>query len=129
MTSIAVVDNDIHVLGLLTDLLHNGDRVVRTCWNGEKAFAFVKDEQPDLVLLDLWLDAPTSGWHVLRDLKLEPQTCNIPVVLLSEHGDPVRTNEAWLSELGVVVVPKPFDVDVLCQAVEAALNGGAATTP
>jgi CheY-like chemotaxis protein len=120
---IAVVDNDAHVLGLLTDLLENQGWTVTTYRSGEEAITFLRKEQPDLVLLDLWLEAPASGWHVLRDLRSEPQTHDIPVVLLFEAGDGVPTNDAWLRELGVAVVPKPFDVDVLCHSLETVLQG------
>jgi len=127
LSSIAVVDNDVGILGMLTDLLEDGGWTVATCADGEKAVAFLKDEQPDLVLLDLWLESPTSGWHVLRRLKLDPLTRDIPVVLLSEPGDPVQTTEEWLQELGVAVLIKPFDVDLLYALVEEALNDSTAT--
>jgi CheY-like chemotaxis protein len=127
LSLIAVVDNDVGILGMLTDLLENWGWAVATCADGEKAVAFLKDEQPDLVLLDLWLESPTSGWHVLRRLKLEPQTRDIPVVLLSEPGDPVQTKEEWLQEIGVAVLTKPFDVDLLYELVEESLNGSTAT--
>src|ERR1700686_4496000 len=107
MPVIAVVDNDVHLLEFMTELLEARDWTVTTCWNGDDAFAFLQEQQPDLVLLDLWLETPASGWQVLRDLKREPQTRAIPVVLLSEAGDLVHTNEAWLEKLGVAVVSKP----------------------
>jgi CheY-like chemotaxis protein len=126
MSLIAVVDNDSQILGLLTDVLEYRGWMVTTYRSGEEAITFLKEDQPDLVLLDLWLESPTSGWHVLRSLKAEPRTRNIPVVLLSEQGDAVRTNDAWLQEHGVEVITKPFDVELLCESVEAALSGRAA---
>jgi CheY-like chemotaxis protein len=122
LTLIAVVDNDVHVLALMTDLFEVRGWTVTTCWDGDQAFAFLQEQQPDLVLLDLWLETQTNGWQVLRDLKTEPRTRAIPVVLLSERGDLVHTNEAWLQQLGVAVVPKPLDLDLLYHSVERLLT-------
>src|SRR5689334_5089441 len=48
---------------------------------GGGAFQRIRDEQPDLVVLDINLVNPGRGWQILDLLKLHPKTTHIPVIL------------------------------------------------
>lgn len=50
--------------------------------DGEKGIRLVRNKKPDLVLLDLMLPEK-SGFEVLEELKKDPKTKNIPVVILT----------------------------------------------
>ncbi len=53
--------------------------------NGETAYATIKKENPNIVLLDLLLPKK-NGFEVLQELKADPVTNPIPVVILSNLG-------------------------------------------
>lgn len=53
--------------------------------NGETAYATIKKENPKIVLLDLLLPKK-NGFEVLQELKADPATNPIPVVILSNLG-------------------------------------------
>ena len=55
--------------------------------DGESAIQEVKKEKPDLILLDLLLPK-ISGKEVLKNLKSEPETKNIPVFILTNYDTP-----------------------------------------
>jgi two-component system cell cycle response regulator len=57
--------------------------------DGEEALKFAREQQPDLILLDLLLPKMT-GTEVLGHLKREPETSNIPVVVVSGLSDKNR---------------------------------------
>jgi two-component system phosphate regulon response regulator PhoB len=46
------------------------------------------DDHPDIVVTDLTLRGDGDGWQLVQDLKREPRTRHIPVVLLTGHADP-----------------------------------------
>ncbi len=67
--------------GMLRKLGHT----VITAEDGEEALRMARAEQPELVLLDLIMPK-IQGFEVLRALKADPATRNIPVIILSNLG-------------------------------------------
>lgn len=56
--------------------------------NGDEALLLVREEHPDLVVLD-WMLPNVSGIEVCRRIKADPETRGIPIVMLSARGDEV----------------------------------------
>ena len=54
-------------------------------------------------------------------MHMHRETANIPVVVCTAAVNEVRTNEGYLKSMGVSVVLKPFDIDVLLEVVKDAL--------
>jgi DNA-binding response OmpR family regulator len=85
-------------------------------------------ERPDLILLDLGLpDLP--GQTLLRQLRKQPQTARIPVLIIT--GLPELAAQLDMAEEGNVVdiLLKPFSTARLCQMVETALAHQPAPAP
>lgn len=66
----------------LSDVLQREGYKVVSALDGESGFRLVEDEKPDLVLLDLILPK-MDGFEVLERLKKDPQTRDIPIVILT----------------------------------------------
>ena len=78
----------------------------------------VKLLAPDLVILDHMIDdGEGSGWNLLRNLRRDPETADLPVVVCTGATHRVRENAELLDQLGVGVVLKPFDIDRLVEVV------------
>lgn len=119
---IAVVNNDTVFLQLMQELLaQEGYRTV-ICKEGDKAYQLVKDQQPALVLLDIRLEQPETGWTVLELLRLDPATRQIPVIVCSADSPFLRAKEEMLRQLGCDTLEKPFDLDTLLKKVATALE-------
>ena len=76
--------------------------------NGDEAMLLVAEEQPDLIVLD-WMLPNVSGIEVCRRVKADPQTRQIPIVMLSarsEEVDRVRGLETGADDY----VVKPYSV-------------------
>jgi two-component system cell cycle response regulator len=118
--TVLVVDDSPLVQRVLTAQLGDeGCRVV-TASGGIATLARVRAEQPDLILLDLVL-RDMSGFEVLRILKEDARTNEVPVILISSRGD--VPNKVHGFELGAVdYVVKPFDHAELRARVRAALR-------
>lgn len=82
---------------------------------GGMALELVREHQPDLVLLDLQL-ADLHGRQVLHQLKGDPVTAKIPVVILSAEANPAQF-ERLMSEGAAGCLTKPIDVGTLLDTV------------
>src|ERR1700736_3089602 len=83
-----VVDDDSNVRALLEQLLATQGYQVRFAGDGREALALVATAAPDLILLDL--DMPhVSGYEVCRQVKNDPATPCISVIILASQGSTV----------------------------------------
>jgi two-component system phosphate regulon response regulator PhoB len=124
---ILAVDDEEDILELLRyNLSKEGYRV--TCAaSGEAAVKTAKTGRPDLILLDLLLPG-IDGLEVCRRLKSEPQTRDIPIIMLTAKGEEVDVVTGL--ELGADdYVPKPFSPRVLLARIKAVLRRRAAAPP
>lgn len=94
--SILVVDDHEQNLELLQAYLEDIGCRVRTARDGVEAMREVRREQPDLIVLDVMMPR-MSGFQVCSELKGDPETRDIPVVMvtaLSDVGDVERAVES-----------------------------------
>jgi putative two-component system response regulator len=106
-----VVDDTAQNLVLMTELLRDDYRII-VANSGERALSLLdSDMLPDLILLDIMMP-DLDGYEVLRRIKANPVTSNIPVVFLtakSEAADEIRG-----LELGAVdYVTKPISPPIV----------------
>ena len=85
------------------------------------AFGDLRHTKPDLVILDLFLHGESVGWQQLDILTLDPATRGIPVIICSAAIASLGFAREKLAALDVAVLEKPFDLEQLGAAVEAAL--------
>jgi CheY-like chemotaxis protein len=127
---IAVIDDDVVFVDLMQDLLASGEgyEVVSTPqWL--QSFEFIKEVQPDLVILDLMLGREQTGWSVLELLREDPATARIPVILCSAAAPALTHLNAAANGHGALeAVAKPFDVDHILEVIERLLSRGRPST-
>ncbi|MDY7041997.1 MAG: response regulator, partial [Chloroflexota bacterium] len=110
---ILVVDDEQDILELLRHQLESrGYQVVSTSL-GSSVVSTACREQPDLITLDVLLP-DRDGFEVLRDLKENSQTANIPVIILSV----VQDEESGLQLGAVDYITKPINEEHLLSAME-----------
>ena len=122
---VIVVNDDTDFLTLMMELLTEiGGYEVSICREGNNAYQFVKDQQPDLVILDIRIDGQETGWTILECLTLDPATSPIPLIVCSAAIRELQAHQASLAHYGVDVLTKPFDLDTLLDKCQAALARG-----
>jgi two-component system, NtrC family, nitrogen regulation response regulator NtrX len=116
--TILLVDDEPQILQALSGLLQDEDFEVLTAPEGETAMRLVKDELPDLVMLDIALPGK-DGLEILKDLKdLYPA---LPVIMISAHGS--VENAVKATRLGAYdFIEKPPHADKILLAIRNALE-------
>ncbi|HAO64921.1 TPA: response regulator [Candidatus Taylorbacteria bacterium] len=92
-TKIFIVEDDSFISSLLTKKFENGGAIVSTSKSGDTAAADIKKEMPSIVILDIMLPG-ADGFQVLQQLKADPATKNIPVLMLSNLSEKVQIEKS-----------------------------------
>lgn len=93
---VLVVEDEQHLAELASIKLSNAGYRVLTAADGEEALAKVKSSKPDLIVLDLTLPVK-DGFEVCFDLRKDPETRDMPIILLLSKGqDPAQVKAMGL---------------------------------
>ena len=114
MKTIAIIDDDIHIGDMLTEVLTQEGYAVLRAYSGTEALYLLSQNKPDLVLLDLMLPG-LSGEEVL------PHIENIPVIVLSAKVD-VQDKVNLLIGGAADYMTKPFDTKELLARITVQLR-------
>ncbi len=117
---VLVVDDEADVLLLCrVNLEFEGYEVIEAR-DGEEAMQKVTEHKPDAVLLDVMMPK-MDGWQVLSALKSDPETADIPVVMLTAKVQDVDQIRGWSSGAADYIT-KPFSPLALSQVLENVLT-------
>ena len=114
MKTIAIIDDDIHIGDMLTEVLSQEGYSVLRAYSGTEALYLLSQNKPDLVLLDLMLPG-LSGEKVL------PHIENIPVIVISAKID-VQDKVNLLLSGAADYITKPFDTAELLARITVQLR-------
>ncbi|MDP2077355.1 MAG: response regulator, partial [Sulfuricurvum sp.] len=123
--SILVVDDTTDNLTLISALLNDFYKI-KVANSGEKALKYLEgDSNPDLILLDIMMPV-LSGHDVIRRLKSNPKTRDIPVIFLTAMSEPEDEKKGL--ELGAVdYITKPISPPILLARIKSQLQVKAAS--
>ncbi len=99
MKKVLIVEDDQLIFSILSRELSDAGFEVANAFDGEQAVTVTKEVQPDLVLLDILLPRK-NGFEVLQTLKSDASVSKIPVVILSNLGQPEDIQKG--RELGAI---------------------------
>jgi CheY-like chemotaxis protein len=114
--TVLVIDDDEDVQELLIEVLTQAGYQVTTTDSVLGAVALAQRLQPSVILLDLGLPFK-SGASLLADLRDEPLTASIPVIVVSGIAEHLPRERR---DLAYAVVGKPFEPAKLVRLVQAA---------
>jgi len=117
---ILVIDDEKDVLEVLRLVLSRSGYEVLASSSGMDGLAQAQADRPDLILLDIMMQR-MDGWEVLRALKSDAETREIPVVILSARVEP-KDKIRGLQEGAVDYVTKPFAVREILEKVSLILD-------
>ena len=119
MANILVVDDELGIRDLLSEILNDEGHAVELAENAAQARAARLQSRPDLVLLDIWMP-DTDGVTLLKEWS-SSGLLNMPVVMMSGHATIDTAVEA--TRIGAMsFLEKPITLQKLLKAVEQGLS-------
>ncbi|AGK49195.1 response regulator [Burkholderia thailandensis MSMB121] len=126
MATILVVDDEMGIRELLSEILSDEGHVVDVAENAQAARDYRLRHAPDLVLLDIWMP-DTDGVTLLKEWASQGQL-TMPVIMMSGHATIDTAVEA--TKIGALdFLEKPITLQKLLKSVEHGLARGAAPVP
>jgi CheY-like chemotaxis protein len=115
---ILIADDQAPIRSLITAILGKDYQVIQAT-SGTEALKLIRDEKPDLVIMDILMPG-MDGLTVCSQLKADPATAKIPVLILTIID--YDLNRRFAENLGADgYITKPFTSDQLKQAVSSHL--------
>ncbi len=126
MANILVVDDELGIRDLLSEILNDEGHSVELAENAAQARSARTQARPDLVLLDIWMP-DTDGVSLLKEWAATGQL-TMPVIMMSGHATIDTAVEA--TKIGAMAfLEKPITLQKLLKAVEQGLAKSAARKP
>ncbi len=120
MKKILIVDDKLEVVELVTAILEGEDYQTISASDGREALEKIGKEKPDLVLLDIIMPK-MDGLAVLSEVKKDPKTKEIPIIMLTAKGQ--KSDQEKGRELGATrYIVKPFSPSHLLRKIEEVLG-------
>jgi CheY-like chemotaxis protein len=122
---ILIVDDDPDILENLLTILGTRPYRLATARDGRQCLALIKQERPDLLILDLLMPR-LDGWGVIRELRSDPEYAGLPIMVLTTVVEDASRRRYEL-EVGLAMdvqdyVQKPAKPDELIRRVEKLLK-------
>ncbi len=127
MAKILIVDDDPDIVEAMRVVLESKNHAVSSAGNGQEGLNMVRQDNPDLIILDIMMETLDKGFEVARELKKDKSYKHIPILMLTaikerigldfktEAGDAV-----WLPVDGYC--DKPLKPEELISKVEMLLR-------
>lgn len=117
---ILIADDEKNMIWAMKKALKNEGYRIITAADGVEAVEMARQEEPDLILLDLKMPKK-DGMEALKEIK--SLNGKVPVIMITAHGTMESAIEAM--KLGALdYISKPFDLEELKVVIEKALNVG-----
>ena len=113
---ILVVDDEDDILHFLELVLKEKGYDVATASGGHEALTKAQIEKPNLILLDIMMPQ-MDGWEVLKLLRVDEETFEIPVAMLSARTE-AKDRVQGLQEGAIDYICKPFSLQDLLTKIE-----------
>jgi CheY-like chemotaxis protein len=121
-TRMLVVDDSPTIRAVLGKMLGQEGYAVQKAVDGESALELAKTDQPDMIFLDIVLPG-INGFAVLRNLRHDPLTRHIPIVMIS--GNQQATEQFYVQRFGADdFIKKPFGLRELQQSIHRLVQAG-----
>jgi DNA-binding response OmpR family regulator len=115
---ILIVDDNEFMVEVMTYILNNEGYEVIPLHNGDNVIAHIKNDHPDLILLDIVLPG-INGQDICRSIKMNKDTRDLPVIMCS--GDDAIDESLNQQGAPNAILRKPFDLQSLVQNIELQL--------
>lgn len=123
---ILIIDDDIDLVEAMRLTLESAGFEVIDAQDGKKGLEKISSDSPDLVILDVMMGTQDEGFHVAYQIRNNPDTSDIPLIMLTAVGQ--ETGFSFDKEKDEDFLPvnefleKPIDPDTLIELVKKNLG-------
>ena len=119
MSKILILDDDMDLLKVVKSLLKKRGFDVWTFANWQKAWENIKNNRPNLILLDVFLKG-IDGMDMCKKIRSTSSTRNIPIIMFSSYPNIAKTA---IDEFGAdEFIAKPFEVNEMVKKIRGVLS-------
>jgi len=123
---ILIVDDDVDLITAIKAILENQKYTVVTAHNKNEGWEKLRNENPDLAILDVMMDTSHEGFEMAREIKKDPKFTDLPILMLTSISEITGINfqaaasdPDWLPADGYI--DKPVEPDELIEQVKELL--------
>ncbi|SHN75058.1 response regulator [Cryptosporangium aurantiacum] len=120
MGAIVIAEDDPDIRGMITEKLARAGHTVTATEDGAAALVAVRQGVPDVVVLDMQMPG-LSGLDVVRLLRVDPATAEVPVIMVTSHSQPQFIGESFNSGVNDFLA-KPFSPRELTARIECLMS-------
>lgn len=118
---VLIIDDAIHIRHLIARMLEHAHFTTLEAGNGLQGLRILKEQKPDIVTCDISMPL-MDGYEFLLAAKEDPDTQNIPIIVITAVGQEEETTKAI--EMGAdACLTKPFSSRHLLETIESQLGG------
>ncbi len=114
---VLLIEDEPNIIEAISYILSKDGWTVHTHSDGETAMEKVMQGVPDLIILDVMLPG-RSGYDILRDLKAQDTTADVPVMMLTARGQ-AKDREMAIGLGATQFMTKPFSNAEVLESVRA----------
>jgi DNA-binding response OmpR family regulator len=122
MAKILIIEDDPYVQRMYQRMFSRKNYELLIAANGESGIAMAKERTPNLILLDIMLPG-LDGLEVLKKLKAENETKDIPVLMLTNLGDQATVDKAKALGADFYMVKADFSPHEVMDEIDRRLGG------
>ena len=125
LQKVLIIDDDVDIVEAEKLLLENRGYDVISAFDGKEGFRKIKEEKPDIIILDVMMVTPDEGFQITRKIRNDPEISALPIVMVTSVGK--VTGFKYDADRDRELLPvdeyleKPIKPDELLGAVERAL--------
>lgn len=119
-TKVLIIDDSATIVAAMGRMLRSAGYLTLEALDAETGVVMARSEQPDLIFLDIVLPG-MNGFEALRLMRRDPQTANIPIVMIS--GNEQATEQFYANRIGADdFMKKPFSRFEVFSRIERLLD-------
>jgi DNA-binding response OmpR family regulator len=119
---ILVINDTQEILELFDELLREEGYEVVLYSQAIQDMREIERIKPDLIIIDYVFGGEKTGWQMVQKLRMRRDTARIPLIICTAAVREVREIEGFLRMKGISLVPKPFDIEDLLEAIRTGLQ-------
>lgn len=121
MVKIAIIDDDPDILDVSNVVLTSKGYEVVTAQNPDDGYKLIKDQKPDLIILDVMMNEPDDGFFLAQ--KLRREKIDTPIIMYTSVSKTLGINFGKSDMVPVdEFVEKPISPDELIEKVQRLLH-------